>query len=162
MNEELKSLTKISILLAVSIILSIIEWYIPLRLPAGVKLGFANVISVICIYTIGYRKTLGIVIFRIVIVAMLSGFSLPIFLLSLSGGIGSVTIMFLVTKLDIFSVVGVSFIGSITHSIFQILMAMILISSSIVYYLPVILILCVPTGILVGLISKRVLELELI
>ena len=44
--------------------------------------------------------------------------------------------MYLISKLKLFSIVGVSVIGSIFHSIGQVLIGMLLINYNIIYYLP--------------------------
>ena len=84
-------------------------------------------------------------------------FNIPFFF-SLSGATFSVVAMYLISKLKLFSIVGVSVIGSIFHSIGQVLIGMLLINYNIIYYLPYLLIFSIPTGIIVGIITKKVLD----
>ena len=61
--------------------------------------------------------------------------------------------MFKKTKL---SIIGVSIIGSISHSIGQVLIAVLLLKNIyIIYYVPWLLLFSVPTGIFTGMISKK-------
>ena len=70
--------------------------------------------------------------------------------------------MFLVKKIKLFSVVGISVIGSIAHSIGQILIAIFLLKNeNIIYYLPYLLIFSIPTGIVTGLITKKLLNIDI-
>ena len=57
------------------------------------------------------------------------------------------------------SVVGVSVVGAIGHSIGQILIAVVFLSNiNIFYYLPVPLISSVITGVIVGIISNKIID----
>ena len=68
--------------------------------------------------------------------------------------------MAIIKKTNIFSIIGVSIIGSIFHSIGQILMAFVILKNSSVYtYLPIMLIISIITGIFIGFISKEVVKL---
>jgi len=68
-------------------------------------------------------------------------------------------ILFKKTKL---SMIGVSVIGSIFHSIGQILIAILFLkNNNMIYYLPWLLLFSIPTGLFVGYVSKKMLsELE--
>ena len=99
-------------------------------------------------------------IFRILIVALVRGtFLAPAFLLSLSGGMLSFFIMFIFSRIKLFSPIGISVLGSIGHALGQILMAIIILSSQeILYYLPFTLGLSVLTGILSGMVVRVYLK----
>ena len=58
--------------------------------------------------------------------------------------------------------IGVSVIGSIFHSIGQILIAIAFLNNNdMIYYLPCLLLFSIPTGVFVGYVSKKMLsELE--
>ena len=61
------------------------------------------------------------------------------------------------------SIVGVSIIGSVMHSIGQIIIAIIYLDTiNIIYYLPYLFILSIPTGIIIGLIAKKMLNAKII
>ncbi len=151
-----KKIVFLAIMLAISIVLSIVESFIYLGIP-GVKIGLANVITLIVMYAYSEKDALLITALRICLVGMLRS-TLPTFLLSLSGGALAFGLMFLFKKINKFSVLSVSIMGSIGHSIGQIIMAMIILSTKeLIFYLPFILLLSIPTGIITGLVSKRFL-----
>lgn len=154
---EMKKFTRLSMLLALSVVLNIIESFIPVfngSIP-GLKLGLANVIVLIVLYLYSFKDAVYISIIRVFLVGILrTGLFSMTFFFSLGGAILSVLIMGLVKKTKL-SIIGVSILGSISHSIGQILIAVLLIKNVyIVYYTPWLLLFSIPTGILTGVISK--------
>jgi heptaprenyl diphosphate synthase len=97
---------------------------------------------------------------RVVIVGITrTGLFSVAFFFSLGGAFLSIIMMSLFKKLTNLSVIGVSIIGSISHSIGQIIMAIILIKSNLmVMYLPWLLMFSIPTGIITGKIALKMLE----
>lgn len=159
---ELKKFTRLSMFLALSIVLSIIESMVPLfngiMIP-GLKLGLANIIVVFVLYTYGFKEAIYISILRIVLVGLLrTGLFSITFFFSLSGAVLSLICMFITKKFP-FSIISVSVTGSLGHSIGQIIMAIILLNNTnLIYYLPWILLFSVPTGICVGILSGKLIE----
>lgn len=84
--------------------------------------------------------------------------------MSLSGAFLSLGIMILFCLLiKKFTVVGVSVIGSLFHVGGQILVAMIYLESVyIVYYLPIIGLSAIVTGIIVGFVAKLIIDTKII
>lgn len=157
---QTKRLTLLSIMLAVSIVLSIIESFIPVFIP-GVKVGLANVVTLIIMYMYSEKDATLILILRILLVGILRGtiFSVT-FYLSLSGGLAALLLMILFKRFKVFSLVGVSIMGAFGHSVGQIAMAIFLIErQELIYYLPYIMALSVATGVLTGMIAKRSLAI---
>lgn len=154
---EIKKFTRLSMLLTLSVVLNIIESFIPIfngSIP-GLKLGLANVIVLIVLYLYSFKEAIYISILRVFLVGMLrTGLFSMTFFFSLGGAILSVLIMGLTKKTKL-SIIGVSILGSISHSIGQILIAVLLIQNIyIIYYTPWLLLFSIPTGILTGIISK--------
>ena len=152
---SVKRLAIISMLLALAIVLSIIESLIPVFVP-GVKLGLANVIILIMLYEFKVKEAFLVDLFRIILVGLLRGTIFnPTFFMSFAGGMLSFVMMYLFSRIKIFSVIGVSVIGSVSHCIGQIIAAIILLSTdAVIYYLPFIVILSLATGVISGLICK--------
>ncbi|MDC0558913.1 Gx transporter family protein [Candidatus Izimaplasma bacterium] len=155
-----KRLTFLAIMLAISIVLSYVESFIPLPVP-GVKLGLANVITLIVMYIYGEKDAFLILILRIFFVGIFRGtIATPTFFLSLSGGMTAFLLMFSFKKLKVFSIVGISVMGAFGHSVGQILMAMFLLNSpEIAYWLPFIVGISIVTGVITGLIANRFVEI---
>ena len=155
-----KRLTLLAIMLSVSIVLSIVESFIPLFIP-GVKLGLANVVTLIIMYIYGEKDAFVILILRIFLVAILRGTIFNVtFYLSLSGGMSAYLMMFLFKRMKVFSMIGVSIMGAFGHSVGQIAMAIFLIErTELIYYLPYILVLSVATGVFTGIIATKSLQI---
>ena len=162
---ELKKLVRLSMLISLSVVISIIESYIPVlnNIVPGLRLGLSNIIILFVLYKFNFKDGLYVSIVRVFLVGLLrTGLFSVSFFFSLSGAIFSIVSMYLVKKIKIFSVVGVSIVGSITHSIGQIIIAILLLKNeNIVYYLPYLLIFSIPTGIITGLITKKLLKIDI-
>ena len=77
-----------SLLVSMALVLSLVERMMPLPFVApGAKLGLANLVIIIAVYTLGsYREAFVILILRIILAAMCAG-NLSSLLYSISGGI---------------------------------------------------------------------------
>lgn len=158
---ELKKFTRLSMLLALSIVLNIVENMIPLfngNIP-GVKLGLANIVILFVLYTYSFKDALFISITRVFLVSILrTGIFSISFWFSLGGAILSILAMTLFKKITKLSIVGISIIGSLFHSFGQILVTAFILGTSAFAYLPIILIFSIPTGIITGIISKELVK----
>lgn len=158
---EIRKTVILSMLLALSVVLSIIESFIPIfnGIIPGMKIGLANILIVYSLYVYGFKDTIFLVILRVLLVGILrTGIFSIGFFLSLSGGVLSIFIMYLAKKTKL-SIIGVSIIGAISHSVGQIFMAVILLNSfNLIYYLPYLFIFSIITGSIIGNISKELIK----
>ena len=162
-----KKAVMLAVLLAMSIVLSLVESMLPSLGVVGAKLGLANIITIVILYTFTEKDAFVVVILRILLVPLLRGFVFPTFMLSLAGGILAFSLMVIFKRLKIFNVISVSVMGSLGHSLGQILMAMVLFeTAAIALYFPVIFAVAIPTGIFVGftgnVLTKRLKEANLV
>ena len=149
------------ILTAGAIIIGIIESFIPSIGIPGVKLGLANIVILITLYELGILEALFVDFARVFIVGLLRGTIFTMgFFMSLTGAIFSLGIMILFYLLiKKFSIVGVSVLGALFHVIGQILVAWLFLSTPyILYYLPVIAISAIVTGVFVGITANLVIR----
>lgn len=144
---------------ALALIFSYVETLIPIHIGIpGVKLGLANLIVVIALYRIGVRESYVLSVLRVILAGFLFG-NLFAILYSLAGGLFSLTVMAFLKKTEKFSVLGVSMAGGVFHNIGQLMMATIVLESlSITYYLPVLLISGIVTGLLIGIVANEMLK----
>ncbi len=155
-----KRLITLSLFLSMAIVLSIVESFIPSFSIPGAKLGLANIMTLVVLNIYGERDAFLIVILRIVLVGLLRGITIGFFL-SLSGGIFAFLLMVIFKRLKIFSIVSVSVMGSLGHSVGQIIAAIIILSTpQLVYYFPFIFLIAIPTGVFTGLVAKRFTEIS--
>lgn len=154
-----KRLVTLAILLSMSIIMSLVEMLIPTTQIPGVKLGLANIVTLIIIYTYGEKQAFSLVLLRIFLVALLIGSTPFTFFMSFSGGMFAFTLMFLTKKTNLFSTVGVSVFGSLGHATGQIFAAVLFLETiELLYYWPFIFLLSIPTGIFTGMVAIKFTE----
>ena len=146
-------------LVALAMIFSYVEALIPISFGVpGIKLGLANLVVLSGLYRMKPTEVLSVSVARILLIGFLFGNGMSI-IYSLSGGLLSFLVMFLLRKAGGFSVVGVSIAGGASHNIGQILVAAaVLKSSGVFYYLPVLIIAGIVTGALMGILTQRVLH----
>lgn len=158
---ETKKIFNFSMLLAISVILSIIESFIPIlngSIP-GIKLGLANVIIIYSLYKYNFKDALYLSILRVILVGILrTGLFSITFSFSLSGAIFSIIMMSIFKKTKL-SIIGVSIIGSIFHSAGQLLVASLYLNTfNIIYYFPYLILFSTISGIITGTISKEIIK----
>ena len=172
MEEEKKtkriSVHKIAILgvlTAAAIVIGIVESYIPSIGIPGVKLGLANIMILITLYELGILEAVLVNALRVVVVGLVRGTIFGMgFFMSLTGAVLSLGIMIVFYLLiKKFSIVGVSVIGAVFHVIGQILIAMIYLGTTYVFfYLPIIAISAIITGVLVGITANLIIKTGII
>ena len=160
MNKTRK-LAYLSILLSLALALHIFERTLPLPMPVpGVKLGLANIVTLLTIVFFGFKEALLIVIMRTFIGSIFGGGILA-FCFSVAGGLLSTMVMALMYKrfIKYFSIPSVSITGAVFHNIGQIAVASFVIQNiNLVYYLPVLLFSGIITGFFTGLLVQLTLK----
>lgn len=144
---------------ALALIFSYVENLIPISFGIpGVKLGLANLVTVVILYRMGFREGLLLSVTRVVLAGLMFG-NLFSIVYSLAGGILSLCVMAVLKKTDKFSVIGVSVAGGVSHNIGQLLVAVIVLESmSIANYLPVLVFAGMVTGFVIGIVSSEVMK----
>ncbi|MBR5559121.1 MAG: Gx transporter family protein [Oscillospiraceae bacterium] len=148
-------------LIALALALSYTERFIPLQmifpLP-GIKLGLANIVTLVALYLLKTRHAFMILIPRCVFGALFGG-GITALMFSLCGGILALSVMAFAKKIPAFSIYGVSILGAAAHNVGQILAAMVLMRSIFIgAYLPYLLLIAILTGFLTGSISAGILR----
>ncbi|HMM05539.1 MAG TPA: Gx transporter family protein [Clostridiales bacterium] len=149
------------ILICNAIIISYLESFIPIPIPVpGIKLGLANIIILIAIEFLDLKDALFIMTVKCLIIALLTK-GVVVLAFSLSGGILSVLGMWFVYHhfSRFFSIKGVSIVGALLHNVGQIGAAFVILKSSVIfYYLPVLLLSALITGFITGTIGSAVIR----
>ena len=151
-----------AVLVSLALAFSYMERFIPLQmlipLP-GVKLGLANVVTLIALYLLGTKSAFAILILRCFLGSLFGG-GITGFLFSITGGLLSMAVMALCKNAPLFSVYGVSILGAAAHNIGQILAAMVLMHSVYIgMYLSYLLVVALFTGFATGAACAGVLRI---
>lgn len=145
--------------LALALICSYVEALIPVPIGIpGVKLGLTNVVIVGILYMSGTRDAAFISFARVLLAGFFFG-NLYSILYSLAGAVLSLFVMVLVKKTDRLHLISVSAAGGVAHNVGQFLVAAIVVENyRILYYLPVLFLVGMATGVLIGVAAVSVLQ----
>lgn len=144
---------------ALAFVFSYLEFLIPINLGIpGVKLGLANLVTIVVLYLMGVKEACILSLVRIV----LNGFTFgnpAAMLYSLAGGFLSLLAMALSRKFKLFSVTGVSVLGGVFHNLGQILAAVLVVENAkLLYYLPVLVLSGTIAGTVIGILAAMVIK----
>ncbi len=158
-----KKLTMVAMMIALSVVFHTVEgmvWNPAEFVVPGFKLGLANIVGLIALFKFDSKTMITVNFMRVMISSLLTGTILGhVFWLSLSGVVLSTAMAILLHNKIRLSPIGVSIGASAFHCIGQILMAVYLYNQiRMIFYLPVLLLLSVPTGIVTGIISQMVVK----
>lgn len=154
-----KQITQMGMLLSVSLVLGYLESLLPVMVAVpGVKLGIANIVTMLVLYRMGGKQAFFIMLFRVVIAGFLySGVAGIVY--GFMGGIFCIAAMSCLKRIPVFSMLGVSMAGAIFHNVGQIVTAFLVMdNAAILYYLPVLCISGVLAGFAVGFLSHLVIK----
>lgn len=148
-----KQIALCALMTALALALSYVERFLPLQLLIplpGVKLGLANIVTLVALYLLKTRHAFVILLLRCFLGAVFGG-GISGLLMSLLGGIFALSVMALSKRTGLFSLYGVSILGAAFHNVGQILAASLLMQSVyVVAYLPYLLLVALVTGTLTG------------
>lgn len=152
-----KKIAYLGLLVALAFVFSYVEFLIPINIGIpGAKLGLANLVVIVALYTLREREAFLLSMIRILLTGFTFG-SLASMMYSFAGGLLSFGVMLIAKKTKFLSITGVSVLGGVFHNVGQILVAMLVLeTSSLIYYLPVLLIVGTLSGIAIGLLGAMV------
>ncbi len=154
MKPKTRSLTRIAILFALALVLSVLESFLApfFAFAPGLKPGLSNVVVLFSVLTLGLPAALCIAVLKCLFVFIVRGIISSIF--SLAGGVLSVFIMWLLKRIlshPTYTLISIS--GAISHNLGQLLAVSLFYPHVSVYtYVPVLLI----AGVLFGFITAMV------
>ena len=156
---RLQRITRIALLTALSLILFILEGFLPLPLPVpGAKLGLAAIVTLIALYLLPTRDAALMLTLRIILASAFGGGLAPM-IYSLAGGAASFAAMVLMKRYTQLSIVGISAAGGFLHNMAQLLVAAAVLETTALFvYAPVLGIVGILTGILIGITARVILQ----
>ncbi|MEY8338843.1 Gx transporter family protein [Lachnospiraceae bacterium 62-35] len=157
--QKAEHMGKRGMLVALAFIFSYIEALIPIPMPApGMKLGLANLVTIVGLYTVGLKDTCIITLIRILLAGFTFGNAFSMWY-SFSGAVLSLGIMIGLKAVKWFSPMGVSAAGGVGHNIGQLLAAAVVVENAgVLYYLPILMAGGVIAGGAIGLLGGMVIR----
>ena len=150
-----KKVILISLFVSVALIVSLLEYYIPIPIP-NVRLGLSNIIIINSILLFGFKETFFISFLKAILLVIILGNPIS-FIYNFSAGFTSIVTMYILNKFcsKYLSLIGISVLGSVSHVMVHILVSMVLLNTrTLINFIPFLGIIGVFTGILVGIISN--------
>ena len=153
-----KKIAYCGMLCALAMIFSYVEALIPINFGIpGIKLGLANLVVLFGLYRMAPQEILAVQIARILLLGFMFGNGASI-IYSLAGGLLSFAVMLLLIRTKLFTPIGVSAAGGAAHNIGQIIVAMVVLrSGGLLYYLAVLMVSGVITGLVMGILGERIM-----
>lgn len=147
-----------ALLAALALALSFLEGLLPPlpMMPPGAKLGLSNIATMYAAGSLGLPSALFLAVFKGAFALVTRGGMAG--LMSLSGGVVSTVVMWLLLKKANASLGVVGVCGALAHNAAQLCAAYFLTSTSVLFYVPFLLVFGVLTGLLTGLVLKLTLK----
>jgi heptaprenyl diphosphate synthase len=149
-------------LTALAIGLHLLEAVFPSPLP-GVKPGIANIVTLFVLYEYGFATAAWVSLLRVFASSLLLGhFLSPTFVLSLSGALFSLGVLFLAQYLPkkYFSAISLSIIGAFAHITGQLIVVRLWLipQTGVVYLVPIFALAALFFGLINGLITVKLIS----
>ncbi len=153
-----RKITQLSLLAAAALVLYVIELHLPAPVPIpGVKLGLANIITLIALYRFRPCEAAVLVLVRVVLGALFAG-GMSALLFSACGAafcLGGLTI--LRKRLSLNNLPFYSVVGAMLHNTGQIAAALFIMRSpGVLAYLPILMVTGSVAGLFTGLCARAV------
>lgn len=154
-----RKVTQLALLTGIALIIFIVEMQIPNPFPIpGIKLGLANIITVYAIYRYRAREVAMVVLARILLASIFSS-NMVAFLYSLAGSVLCLAGMLLLKRIIDEQHIWIgSVFGAVLHNIGQIAVAVLLLGTSVLVYLPFLLVSGCLAGAFTGICAQFVLK----
>ena len=153
--KQTKHLIYMSLLVAMALALHLVERSIPVPfMTPGAKLGLANLVTVIALYTLDKKSDVAKIIATRIILSAIFGGSVSGLMYGSMGALFSFIIMLVIKEglKEKVSIIGVSAAGAVLHNIGQLLVAALIVQNiGVMLYLPVLSLAGIVTGIFVGM-----------
>jgi heptaprenyl diphosphate synthase len=145
---------------ALAITIHVLEASLPSLIP-GMKLGLANIVTVIVLFRYGWHMAVWVSLLRVLIGSILIGtFLSPTFMLSFSGAVCSIIAMSMIRLPFKLSPIGISVLAAMAHIVGQFYVAYFLFipHEDLFLLLPILMTMALIVGVVNGIISKKLLH----
>lgn len=160
MSKSVKHLVMLAMFTTIALTIFVVEAQIPVPVPIyGVKLGLANVVTLIVLVVYRPKDAFAVLVMRILLGSLFTG-TLVSMIYSLSGGIlcflGMALLCRLLHRKHLWFI---SMIGAVLHNVGQIAAAIVVMQSvQVIVYFPFLLVSGCITGIFTGIAAKWVIR----
>jgi heptaprenyl diphosphate synthase len=157
-----QKMVRLSLLVALGTVLSILENQLPIARPPWLRLGLANIMTLVALVMYDTKAAVTVACLRSLLAGIFG--SLPMLAFSFPAAITSSLIMGILYRIfgKRLSIIGLSVSGAVVHNMTQLLIAFLILklnSYSILALSPLLLIAGVIAGVITGLIARYMVKI---
>ena len=162
MNDIQKQTRRIAIcgmLLALMLVLGFVESQLPVAVGVpGIKLGLSNGVLIFAVYMLNVPAAYVLMVLKVLLSGFLFG-SPSAMMYAFAGGLLSLTLMCLLSRLKDLSPIVVSMVGGLSHNVGQVALAMVVLNTpKLLYYMAVLMVVGLATGLATGLAANGIIQ----
>ena len=149
-SNRIKRITRLALLASLALALSVLESVFTPILPPGAKAGVSNIAVMLAAAYLSLPSALALVLIKALFALLTRG--VLAFFMSLFGGAMSALTLFLLFRFgkDRLGLIGISMAGAFVHNATQGIVALFVFGKALFGYLPILLLLSLPAGIITG------------
>lgn len=161
MNQTQKQARRIAIcgmLLALMLVLGFVESQLPVAagIP-GIKLGLSNGVLIFAVYMLNVPAAYLLMGLKVLLSGFLFG-SPSAMMYAFAGGLLSLTMMCLLSRMKGLSPIVVSMIGGLSHNVGQVALAMVILNTpKLMYYMAILMVVGLITGLATGVAANGII-----
>ena len=146
------------LLVALMLVLGFIESLIPVATAVpGVKLGLSNGVLIFAVYMLGIPTSFVLMILKVVLSGFMFG-GVSAMMYAFAGGLVSLTLMVLLSRVKGMHPVVVSMVGGVGHNVGQVALAMLMLNTPrLLYYMAVLMVVGLVCGAVTGVSANAVM-----
>ena len=158
-NTQAERIAVCGMLLALMLVLGFVESRLPVATGVpGIKLGLSNGVLIFAVYMLNVPAAYLLMGLKVLLSGMLFG-SPSAMMYAFAGGLLSLTVMVLLSRMKGLSPVVVSMVGGLSHNVGQVLLAMFILNTpKLVYYMAVLMVAGLVTGLATGLAANGIIN----
>ena len=159
MQKQAQRVAMCGMLLALMLVLGFVESQIPVAVGIpGIKLGLSNGVLIFAVYMLGVPASYLLMAMKVLLSGMLFG-SPSAMMYAFAGGLLSLTVMCLLSRMPGLSPIVVSMVGGLSHNVGQVALAMIVLGTpKLMYYMAILMVVGLITGSATGVAANGIIR----
>jgi len=158
-QKQARRIALCGMLLALMLVLGFVESQLPVAagIP-GIKLGLSNGVLIFAVYMLNVPAAYMLMGLKVLLSGLLFG-SPSAMMYAFAGGLLSLTVMVLLSRIKGLSPVVISMVGGLSHNVGQVALAMVILNTpKLVYYMAVLMVVGMITGLATGLAANGIIN----
>ena len=147
------------LLLSMMLVLGWVEHMIPLNASIpGIKLGLSNGVLIFAVYMLDIPTSFVLMVLKVVLSGLMFG-GVSAMMYAMAGGLLSMILMSLLSKVKGIHTVTVSMVGGVAHNVGQVGLAMLMLRTpKLMYYMAILMLVGLACGALTGVCATSVMK----